>query len=242
MEIGNKMACGVCGSPNTVRSHIIPRALVHDSKEGAQAAVYGERGTPGYRLRQSGKFDDDILCEAHENLTGYLDRYGVDFVRALNAAGNQAGDRQAVSIPNPRPDMLQRFVLSVIWREVQSKRGQAIGLSLGSWAESVTDAVFWQRSIAAPLVASYQRFTAERSERVPIGIHPFRVRMLGRNFWQFTVSGCAFWLCLDRRGLPPKFDGVRADLNDPARAVIGDAKPLEEVGILRAIFDDMRRR
>lgn len=236
------MPCSVCGSPNTVRSHIIPRALIHDSKDGHQAVIYGERGRPGYKFQQSGKYDHDILCELHERITGDLDKYAVDFIRAINLGGQSVRDDPAIDIPNPDRRRLVRFALSVIWREVFSANGVARAFSLGGWSSAMREAIFADADIQVPIIVSYQRFTDENNNRVPIGIHPFRVRMLDRNFWQFAAVGCAFWTCVDSRGLPEKFDGVRADLNDPARVIVGDPLALSEVGILQAIFRDMRRR
>ena len=236
------MACSVCGSPNTVRSHIIPRALIHDSKEGEQAVAYGERGEAGHRLRQSGKFDQNILCEEHERITGDIDRYGVDFVRVLNIAGQSAKGSSAVYVPNSNPKLLVRFALSVIWREIHSGHGVKRGLTLGTASDRICQAIFKDGDVSAPTIVSYQQFTGERNERVPVGIHPFRVRMFDRIFWQFTVVGCGIWICTDGRGLPAKFDGVRADLNDPVRAAVGDPRSLSDVGILQGIFRDMRSR
>jgi hypothetical protein len=233
------MVCSVCGSPETVRSHILPKALVHDSKEGAPHVMMGNRGRPGFRLRQGGEFDDNILCNRHEGVTGDLDRYGVEFVRCVNSLGTEARNRSSLSVPNPSPETLKRFALSVVWREVFAKNGIRRGLQLGTKLPQIREVIFNKASADFPLFVTYERFTAGPNGRVPLGIHPFKIRLMDRIFWQFTAAGCAFFVCVDQRGIKSRFDWLRADINDPARAIVGDQRDITTVGILKPLLRDM---
>ncbi|RYD42028.1 MAG: hypothetical protein EOP63_14050 [Sphingomonadales bacterium] len=204
--------------------------------------MVANRGRAGFRLRQGGEFDDDILCELHERITGDLDRYGVDFVRRVNSLGGKADNIKAFDVPNPSPENLKRFVLSVVWREVFAKNGLRRGLNLGIKTHQIRDLIFDSTTADFPLFVTYERFTAGSNERVPVGIHPFRIRFMDRIFWQFTVAGCAFFVGTDQRKTIPRFDWLRADINDPARAIIGDQRDIATVGILKPLLRDMTTR
>jgi hypothetical protein len=217
----------------------MPKALAHDAKEGAPHLVVAQRGKAGVKFSQGGWFDPDILCDVHERITGDLDRYGVDFVRRARVidAGHNGG--ATIDVPNPSPDTLRRFALSVIWREIVSENGAKRGKGLGKRTAEFRDAVFAGGLTTAPIFVSLPKFTAGSDAAVPFGLHPFQIRLMGRIAWSFTIAGCAFHVGTDSQGFPSRFDYLRADTSDPARVLIGDAQDIRTVGILKPLLREM---
>lgn len=86
-------------------------------KEGASHVITGSRWHKGAKPSAGGRFNDSILCSAHEGATSGLDTYGTRFVRDVRAAYAANRSAKSLAVPNPQPRKLARFALSLIWRE-----------------------------------------------------------------------------------------------------------------------------
>jgi hypothetical protein len=234
--------CLICGAADTVRSHILPKALIHEIKEGAPHVVSGSRHRAGTRLSQGGNFDSNMLCAKHENATADLDRYGTEYLRRAEALFEAQRPTRSFEVSNPMPQTLRRFALSVVWREVHSANGQKSGLSLGPYEEDVRRAVFCTVDLPWTLLVSRTRFTLEDRRPVKFALHPFRVRFGGLSAWTFTAVGHSFWLISDRRGLPAAHNDFRADSRNPAVVVVGHEQDFRSVRILQNLLSSMLRR
>ena len=236
------MPCLVCGAPKTVRSHLLPKALIKEIREDAKHVVSDSRHRKGVRLSQGGSFDRHLLCAEHENATADLDRYGTEFLRRSETVFETLKPDRTFEVINPQPDTLRNFALSVVWGEVDCANGALSRLSLGPYEDRVRSAVFDRAELQWPLLVSRTQFSVEKRGAVKFALHPFRVRFSGLSAWSFTAVGHAFWLISDRRGLPATHDFVRADLKDPATVIVGHQQDFGSVGILQKLFANMRQR
>jgi hypothetical protein len=236
------MPCLICGESATVRSHIIPKALIHDLKEGEKHVISGSRHRTGIRSSQAGSFDSNILCSKHENFTAPLDKYGVKFIRKSELIFRTSSSINAYEVPNDHPNLLHRFALAVVWREVHSINGIQSRLSLGRYEESVRAAVFGLEPLGWPLWVQRTRFTLGQKPPINFAVHPYRIRLAGRNAWTFTALGHGFFLISDNQGIPATYDFVRADMANPALVLVGHEQDFRTVGTLKSILANMLRR
>jgi hypothetical protein len=134
------MGCAICGRDETVKSHIIPKAFAHDVRDGATHVVAGSTVAKVARTSQGGFFSDTLLCSTHENLTAATDKYAVEFVRRVSSTWQDRTKTAALTIVNPRPELLRSFALLTIWREVHGAPGSR--LSLGPYEDAVRRHIF----------------------------------------------------------------------------------------------------
>lgn len=236
------MPCLICGDDKTVRSHILPKALIHDLKEGASHVISGSRWHKGAKPSAAGRFSDDMLCSEHEAATSALDTYGVRFVREVRRTYEAGPLSKSLEVTNPNPRMLSRFALSLIWREAHNPANVNARTSLASYDAAVSDAVFADGDIDWPMLVSQSQFSLGEQRAIQFALHPYRVRLMERNAWSFTLLGVTFWLVSDSRGLPVLPDWLRANVSDPATIVVGHQQDFRTVGNLQALLSNMGRR
>lgn len=235
------MGCRICGDDRTVRSHIIPQAFARDVRKGAKHVAAGFPKHPGIRYMQAGAFSDDLLCGTHESLTSAVDTYAVEFVRRVQSMWPDRRATATLLVPNPKPNLLRKFVLLTIWREVHFEAQP--GVTLGNYELPVRRHLFeGQPSPDWAIVVQRTNFTVAQHGVSDFNLHPYRYRVLDRSAWTFTVAGVSFIAFSDQRGLPPPFDEWRADKHDPCRVSVPDPSPLAEVGALQGAFRLMRLR
>lgn len=189
MIIAIQFICAVCATRPTVRSHILPRALFHDSKRPKRTIIMGGLEY-GYRVTQSGKLDEGILCERHERQTGLADNYGIAFCRSWRRlASGQSGP---VLVPNPRPGLLVDFILTCVWRSATSRTGGRPELVLGRYADLIEGRIFGPGEGCDPAVF-VESFEIDDGKGAPlvIGVLPSPVRA-DKGLWHFIVSGLRF--------------------------------------------------
>lgn len=208
-----KLGCRVCGKSPTVHSHLIPRALAFEIRGDEPNLTVLERGAERPLALQAGLFDDMLLCAEHEQITGELDRYGVEFIRRVRSErGNSNG--QGITVPNPDPAKLARFVHSIVWRAVSSRVGNQSNDALGSRYTEITNSVFSAKPSETVLFCGSVRFENDSKEIITATM-PQRTRQDGRWLWQFQLNGTYFTLFIGGKAFPQSFASSRADLHDP---------------------------
>lgn len=233
------MPCLICGETKTVRSHIIPKAIVAKIAADENGVVVGSRFHQGAKPMPRGTFSNDILCAEHEALTAGLDKYGVEFLRRADQSFIPSIHRSGYPVANPDPRKLSRFALSLIWREVAA--GGPGKRTLGPYAEAVKDAVFSDGPLDWPLVIQRQNIVV-RADRVEIGVNPYFVRLGGKRAWTIGLAGYAFFVVSDRQGFDMAPGWLRANESDPATIVVGDEMPIQRLGSFAPIFRNMARK
>lgn len=203
--------CILCGAPS-VKTHILPRSLLHQLRGDSGHLVVGSAHRDGVEYSQSGTWEY-LVCDTHETAFGEADKYGQDFCR--RAAQSKDIDTDLIRVDNPRPDILLRFALTCVWRHVNSKSGAEIGLTLGSHEETVRKSVF------SGEMPRYQLFltTSKHSilgEATNIVEFPWRVPFLNVNSWQFTIARITFAVTVSNQRLPQRYAPLDSSKCNPA--------------------------
>ena len=193
----------------------------------------------GTKFLQSGPFDDQILCLAHEQQTQAADRYGIEFCRRVIAEVPQNGARAQVK--NSNPDLLVRFACLNIWRYCVSKYGPGIE-KLGPYGKQLQAAVFDEIHDLPLLFLSRNHLKMDSETESTMAIAPFPVRLGDVRCWLFSVSGVQFYLKLDKRPLPGENEGFAANGADPVTLLQLDSMLTQNVPILRRMLANMVAR
>jgi hypothetical protein len=203
------MPCVICGHQKTVRSHLIPRALAFEIRGQETNLTILERGADRPKALPAGLFDKNLLCADHEQTTGELDRYGVEFVRRVQA-GRSTSNGQAFTVANPDPSKLARFAHSIVWRAVASPIGNTESQALGARIGEFRDSIFLEKHASTVLFCASVRFEHE-GRVLRTAMMPIRSREQGRWIWKFELSGCFFTLLVGGCEFSRAFDVARAD-------------------------------
>lgn len=215
----SEAGCAVCGNPETVRSHIVPRSIALDVRGGDIRLEVGEQGRAKAWPSQNGVWDRALLCEAHERALNDADTYGVAFTRLVYDHRYSMPDEAEAWIPNGKPDLLAKFAASCVWRFVNSRYGRQHGLSLGPYNQVLIDHLFGNGPTRLPLIVTVTPLIDPNGNPAPVLTMPYRTRFLELNTWVFQLNTAQFFLIVDQRKPDPRFDPVRADFANPLRLV-----------------------
>jgi hypothetical protein len=212
---------------------------MHDLRRNEKHLVVGSAHTDGIKLSQSGEWEY-LLCQQHEAALGYADTYGVEFCRNARIAAAASCKHAFYEVANPRPELLSRFALSVVWRHVHSSLGRELGFTLGNHETVIRRAIFCGEP--APYQVGLNTTTLGLGgEPADIVSFPTRGKLANLNVWRFTVAQVEFTTLISSQRLPRRFDAVLGSSADPATVM---RMPLEEVGgsVHRTILERMRRK
>lgn len=224
------MPCKVCGDPDTVRSHLMPRAFVRDMLRDGPYVIEGSRLQTGSVYQQSGRSDDTILCNAHEAALGEADSYGIKFCRRHFRRATLRYEDMLWLVPNPRPDLLLKFACACIWRRAVSRSGPPADLDLGPYEVPLRSLLFESGCQFDPtLLISRQNVMLEGQPMDDLLAEPFRNPNYGRRGWQFMVAGFIFVLKLDNRGRKQELDTLKANGRNPVPVLNLPARELVDV-------------
>jgi hypothetical protein len=230
----------ICGEPKTVKSHILPRALMSDLRGPDDGYLHEiAQSRKGTKFLQSGPFYKGILCLDHERMTQAADKYAIEFCRRVFATVPQGGQRAMV--PNPNPGLLVRFACQTVWRMAVSEFGRGEE-SLGRYAEQLRDVVFSGSDALPLLFLARNHLTVGGRAEATLAIAPFPVRLGDVRCWLFSVSGVQFYLKLDRRSLPGERDGFAANESDPVALLKLDSREAHETPILHELMRNATAR
>jgi hypothetical protein len=230
------MPCIICGNAETVRSHILPKAVAKDLRRGAAHVVQGSSIYDGVRKLPGGVFSDRILCDLHEKATSTHDTYGVAFLRRAKEAFDAFGP-ETFWVENPEPQSLSKFVASVIWREVHSFGSER----LGPYEKDVRGHVFSDGKLSWPMMVWRDFFTLDEGKAIEFNIHPYRTKFIDRNAWMFTALGFSFIAICDKRGTAIIPEEMIANRANPLRVMVGHPMNFREVPTLKPIHERMRK-
>ena len=227
------MSCAICGDPETVRSHLIPRAFAHEIRDGDSDLTILESNAARPQFSQSGLVDSALLCAKHEAITGELDRYGVDFVRRVR--GRRGLETQSFQIENPEPQKLLRFAASIVWRAVISPFGNAEHWMLGRVRSEVERSIFDGASLRAELFVGPISIRSEGRDLLTV-MMPVRSREAGAWLWRFSLNGCFFAVFLGSPSFRAAMLAARADqLANPLVSHLNEVDALEWAGLSQIV-------
>lgn len=212
------MPCIVCGDANTVKSHIFPRALMHDIRGDGKHVVEASTHQQGPKFHQSGLWDDHILCRKHEQALGPLDDYGVRFCRTAMAKARPMPAINGYYAHNPKPELLRRFAVSVVWRFAVSRHGRSV--ELGPYEKRAENWTFEADQPDLPLIwVSLSRLKLGDRPILDFAIAPTAEKLGAIRAYSFVLGELRFHVQFDRRATPPLLTAL-ASTSD--RAIIVD--------------------
>ena len=231
--------CLICGSTETVKSHLFPRALMLDVRADSKNVIEGSRHWDGVRFRQNGQWDDTILCKTHEDVCGRGDDYVIDLLRSIPERELPPSEGGGVLLPNPHPDLLVHFVYSTVWRFAAARPNTELKRSLGPYFDRIQHIIFEDAPPNLDVVFWKREFQLPGGGTARIAIPPHRQMLADRNVWLFVLSGFSFWVKTDNRPFPPLFAPILANGRTNLIFVHGDSLPIMEVPMLHPVFARM---
>ena len=204
--------CVVCGSVPTIKSHLIPRAVVGELRGDEPYVHVTEVDVPGSVYSQSGDSFYGLLCSEHERALSRFDDYGVRIVRKIEKLMSQMGeDQKGIELQNSSPSLFKGFVLACIWRAVCSLHGKKFGLSLGPYEKRIRRFLFEDEEFEAPTWVSTTPLVLEGQDRMPMIVMPHRRKMDQRNCWHIVINKVAIYTIIDSRPPDSRLDAGRID-------------------------------
>lgn len=192
-------ACLVCGDAKTVKSHLLPKAMMHDQRQGWSSLLAMKSGDDRIAGLQSGHWAH-ILCGAHEAALGEPDRKAVQFVRDFYTLAKREGAGLAWRVDQFDFDSLRLFAYACIWRTVA---GGATSKGLGAY-DAILRSILFEGAMDRPGLVLERRNNFDNQNREShITILPHPARIGGVRMWSFTVAGLRWWVKLDGRPLDP---------------------------------------
>ena len=234
--------CVVCGASPTVKMHVFPRAMMFRIRGTEKHLVAGDRHRKGVRFRQSGLWDDQIVCERHERMFAGADDYAIDLCRRIELDSRPTSSGNAFEISNPAPDLLIRFACATVWRQVVSREGRGSGLDLGPYRQSFESYLFSGGDVPTQIMLGRTNLTNPDGRPLELEIAPYQQRMLGCSVWHFTMGPLDVFLKTDKRFFPASWTPYLANNNDPLTLIAMDARRVDQVPILRPILQIMFHR
>lgn len=231
--------CMVCGAAPTVRAHLFPRALSHDIRRDAHHVIAVGLNNPRTRFLQSGQWSDRIVCRVHEDVFGTIDDYAVTFCRTFEQRFTVLAWGMAVTVPNPRPDLLVMFAHAVVWRHAADLLARGRRHWLGPYFQIIEDALF--RGGPALDMFVIEPGNVSQGKRVIMGVHPCPSYMGPLNLTRFEIGGLGFMLKTDQRPFPPEI-ALFAGRRDPLRVLTMDAVEIAHNPTFRAIAAAVRAK
>lgn len=230
------MGCLICGDPNTVEAHIVPRAIYRTLAGDQQHAFEGSRFKEGVNYQAKGLFDRTILCRTHEEMLGRADDYGVKFLRRFEEDGVSSMNGSVWTVPNPRPDLLVRFVASCIWRRgVSIVHREEADLELGLAEKKLRGMLFGEMgTYQPPLLVKRRRLVSQGQPVREIMWLPGKTWGFGDNTWSFFALGCEFIMKLNPYGVPAFRPLFTANCRDPVWCL---DMPLEEISEVEGLVE-----
>ena len=215
------MVCLVCGNPDTIEAHIVPRALYRMLAGDQQHAYEGSRFREGVKHQAKGLFDRSILCREHEAMLGKADAYGIRFLREFASEGASELNGKKWVIPNPQPDLLVRFVAACIWRRgVSSVAREGADLDLGLAEPKLRRLLFGGcGNYDPPLFLQRRQLVSQGQVLEGVMWLPGKAWGFGENTWSFFAFGCEFFMKLNPYSHPAFHPHFVANRRDPANCI-----------------------
>jgi hypothetical protein len=234
-----KKECLICGVPKTVKSHLFPASLMHDLRAEAKHLVEGSRFQDGTMFRQSGEWDDGILCDAHEKEVGAGDDYAIKLLRRFRRKEYTPTPDGGYLLVNPDPAKLTLFAYSTIWRFAVARGHENLRADLGPYLKRIEDIVFHGAPHNLDLLFWKRSFHLSDGRETPMAIGPHRQRFAERNCYMFLILGAEFIVKADNQPFPSAMRPYLANGNANLIFAQDTSMPLTEARLVHPILKRM---
>lgn len=216
---------------------------MHDLRGDEPHLIQGSISRLGIKKPQSGEWDDDLLCAVHEQSLQESDRYGVQWIRQFETGREPHIENDVFNVPNKRPDLLLKFVCSVVWRHAMSLRSSDFDMSLGPWEMKLRSLIFAESKYNPLFVISARRWLHMSEYIGDVAFMPRRNLGHGRRGWEFEIGGLVWILILDTRRHFRLLKGMAAnDCNPVLVEKIPDRELVDSPGIIDIAVNMASRR
>lgn len=133
------------------------------------------------------------------------DDYGLRFIDAFESRGRLAMRDKVWIVPNPKPDLLVRFVAACVWRRgVSQVQRERADLSLGA-ADPRLRAMLFEGGVGydPPLMVVRRTYTSPGRPLREMMWEPGKGFGFGDGTWCFLAFGCEFMMKLNPHSHPP---------------------------------------
>lgn len=237
------MACKICGNEKTIRCHLMPRALMHDLRGVDPHLIAGGMHKFGVEKSQSGTWDDNLLCETHERLLQESDRYGIQWIRRFAAKQETFVKDDIFLVPNERPELLLKFVCSIVWRHAMSRHCSDFDMDLGPWEIQLRNLIFAKSNYNPLFVIAAKRWLIMSEKIGDVAFLPYRNPCFGKRGWEFEIGGLVWILILDNRKSSKSFKIVSANGCNPVGVInTPDSELVDRPGVIDIAVNMETRR
>ena len=237
------MPCKVCDNPKTVRCHLMPAALFKDNMKGEKHLFVGTSSKNGIKYSQSGMFDPNLLCYEHEHSLQDCDDYAVRWIRKFKtkARPSKKFKNLVYLFPNPYPDLLLKFVCSVVWRCAVSPIASTDLTRLGPYELVLRDFLFSGKEYDPTFYVCKRSLTVNNvAMNPPMIMSPAKMRVEGILVWEFELGGLLWVLKLDPRRIAGLADLAVANNKNPVLVPDFGTLPAHERSSVTGIITNMK--
>lgn len=210
METGTGKRCGLCRTPGVelVDSHIFPQWMGRDIQDGGPLiSIPTHAGASPKFVHRNGEYDQ-VVCDACERSFGAAD----DYVARLHRDQDKArvvsrGTTSAYIYSGWDQALIQRFVLTCLFRAHLSARAAYAGIDLGPHAERVRDALL--KPLAGILPGYDVVLMRETHALTDAIVVPHRIRIDGNIVWRTSFVGFGAMVRMVHPTLPSPIANLR---------------------------------
>jgi hypothetical protein len=192
--------------PASVDAHIMPRSFLRDRSEPGRHNYLLSTKHDFAQRSPTGVYDGNLVCETCEGRFGIYDDYGHEFFKLKEAV-------RLVSPQNAEPLVwqcpvdyakLKLFILSIMWRASASERSECAGVKLGQFSNRIREMIASGDPGPPDLFPILMHRYEQGADLAPLSM-PRRARLQhsGVNYYKMEMAGCAVWIAIDERPIPP---------------------------------------
>jgi hypothetical protein len=218
--------CQLCGNERKlIDAHLIPRCM-YELEGELPIKVIGIYGKSRPKRAPIGIYDKDILCAECDGRIGIWDQHACEVLNSVKRnltvtrvsdgfAVDEEGTPLCYTIERADPELMSKFVLSVIWRGHISKRPEAKVVKLGSHAARIKEIILKD----IPIKAHNYKVQLEFNPDFAIEMFVGRNKMLDRTINTFHAQNFGFHMNTDKQVLLEQFLPLYLKKNHPVLAI-----------------------
>lgn len=228
------MPCLNCGSPNTIRAHLMPRVFATEVQSG-KAHAANVRPDGSFTYSQSGLWDADILCSTCDGLLGAHEHYASQSFADIRRLG--LGKPVGVyDVPSLEAQRILRFLAGLLWKYGVARKDLG-RIHLGPYQKLLGQIAFHSEPSPPSFDAVLLRLTLGPDDESVFAYRaPHLDRKSGVNVYRLMVGGLLVFVRVDSSSPSyPPFDQLWLNSTDTPRFSVQPAQLYEEFRILERI-------
>lgn len=226
--------CKLCEQEKKlINAHIIPKAFFSLPLLNAEPAKILSSIKGVYpKTTRTGIYDSGILCGSCDGKLGILDQYVAERL-IQKKEFNQLTFVQAVGrrYANVNPDLVQKFLLSVLWRASVSNHYFFSRVSLGPYENTIASILREEKEDPYVIPAILGEFSSEN----PPVLDPHSTCFEGVRFWVIYANRFIFYIQTDKRRTPSQFRPFCVKPKAPLISIVRSWDKSKELAVLTGV-------